>query len=39
MDQNFPANKGFPFIETPLVEVALYQKNLLTKEQFRMNIC
>ena len=24
MDQNFPAYRGSPFIETPLIEVALY---------------
>ena len=27
MDQNFPAYRGSPFIETTLIEVALYHSN------------
>ena len=28
MDENFPAYRGSPFIETPLIEVALYTMDM-----------
>ena len=35
MDQNFPAYRGSPFIETPLIEVALYIYTGLIEETGR----